>query len=1418
MLSWDLFNVCNENPRFAFEAMCRMLFRNMFLASDAILSSNPNNPGVEVEPIMNREKTRRISFQAKYFDNFPDYSQILYSSQKTITHYVGRIDCVYLFCNRPLTLSAQGFINAKKILASNNIDLVAICGDEILDQVIKYPLIEHTFFATPQITKDWIKEQFNMSLGRLGNRYNKQFNIETETQRKFDLFLSNEASADILNEIKSECVRKLKRYSDSYGEGQLLANTLQTEVEKLPPANLIDLSYVNEWSNIIIEKCSRHIDNAKKRIQELQLQISNEQDRTKRALLSRDAAHLSNILETLDGLNIDQNTQALMTAKICIVTGDAGMGKTQLLATASQNCLLRDEMTLLLLGSSFLNRDPIGKQITSILDLDCSFKALLDKMEGIAEQEDKYSYIFIDALNECRDNEIWKNTIGQLFQQISTYKRIKLAISIRTGYDRFLFSDQLNCFIDSGIAIKLHHKGFWNNSISALRDFMNFYKIPFLPNYALSHEMTNPLFLTLFCKYYNNETIEIKKLFDRMITQADNEIKIAIGKDIDQPLLNKFIADFVEVRIQKGHLAVSYDDLLSLRFWNKYGLESEKIVFLDTLIKSGLFLKDLIKEDEYVLFAYQKMDDYLCATYLMKKYSNRDTLIKYIVTDLLGIKEGEIWNNNKIDIAIEICKMYAENTGEEIFDAIACNLTNQYDLRSFSELYLHSFSWRSCSSIRKEAFLSFVRKYSLNAPEVWNVMIENSMKEYHPLNINLLHEILTSKKIAVRDYLWTTYINSISNEENRLYQLLIYFEKGNSFENISDNITEKFLILVTWLFTTTNRHLRDKATKVAVELLKTNFQLCKKLLIRFAAIDDPYVVQRLYCAVYGACLKKADFNKEDFTNLAQHIYDSVFLQSSVYPDILVRDYARHIIERWIYENGGESNRINIAKIRPPYKSEPIPLIEPLNYCNKINNRSGIALIDLSMRVDHQDCPGMSGDFGKYVFQSALSNFEDVDIVNLYHYAMQYILNTLGYDDETLGEEDWFFNNHRPLTSQHPIKERIGKKYQWIAFYHILARITDHYELIDYNKGTAQYNGPWEPYVRDIDPTINQTIAYTTSLPVFKNSEIDKKDFLHQYPIQQTNIDEWFNEKATFHCTLPERLILNDAAGKEWIVLLRYEDNRIEPSNEVKNAFNYSQGTQIIWAHAYGLFIKRSEKAVLVDNLKEQLSSGIEIHAPDGPDVYQLFSREYPWAPGVPDILNTCWRDVEIRTGDGHVVEYPNPIFLFRNNYGIDEEYWENEEEKFNETTSRIIYDTKKIGSFLPTHIYVLHEEQSDTSNTENASFYIPCTELLESLNLTQQKDDGLFMSPSGELVAFDPSLNHGFSGLVIRKDYLELFLQDKQYDLIWYCIGEKQFIYGFAHQTWMTLRSIFSLENGRVLGEWDYCHVNKSNNNSSTKS
>ena len=254
--------------------------------------------------------------------------------------------------------------------------------------------------------------------------------------------------------------------------------------------------------------------------------------------------------------------------------------------------------------------------------------------------------------------------------------------------------------------------------------------------------------------------------------------------------------------------------------------------------------------------------------------------------------------------------------------------------------------------------------------------------------------------------------------------------------------------------------------------------ICKKILEKFRDVNDPYVIQRLYGIVFGACCKREE-ELNEYQTLAEFVYDNVFNKEKVYPDILLRDYARLIIERFLYESPDYKGTIDKSRIVPIYCSDPIPEMGDKNY-EKMNDEGLFWLIH-SMRFEGM---GMYGDFGRYVFQAALRNFE-VDHKNIFNYAMDYILNELGYSVDYFGEYDRQCGRYdRFHTSK---TERIGKKYQWIAMYNILARVSDHNVMKKGWYDSAEeviFEGAWEPYVRDFDPTLNIHFMNSKEAPCF----------------------------------------------------------------------------------------------------------------------------------------------------------------------------------------------------------------------------------------------------------------------------------------------------------------------------------------------
>lgn len=150
-LTWPQFAMCNDNATGAFEDMSRRLFSLEFLGKGTIPHSDHNNPGVEVLPILELphsggSKQRKISFQAKYFEDRVSYSKIKDSIKQAIKHYGDELDLIYLFCNKTLTTTTKGYIDVEALLKKSGIELYPISNAEVFDLVAKYKDIANYFF------------------------------------------------------------------------------------------------------------------------------------------------------------------------------------------------------------------------------------------------------------------------------------------------------------------------------------------------------------------------------------------------------------------------------------------------------------------------------------------------------------------------------------------------------------------------------------------------------------------------------------------------------------------------------------------------------------------------------------------------------------------------------------------------------------------------------------------------------------------------------------------------------------------------------------------------------------------------------------------------------------------------------------------------------------------------------------------------------------------------------------------------------------------------------------------------------------------------------------------------------------------------------------------------------------------------
>lgn len=1355
-LTWSHFAQLHDDKRTAFENLCRSLFQRKLCKEGSILHSDPNHPGVEVTPVTSKDGKSIVSFQAKYFDNAIGYDQIKKSANQAVDHYMGHLDQIYLYCNKDITATSKSYTDIEKMLKALGIELILVTGQTILDQAADYPTVLACYFGLDCLDDNWFAKNLQLSLDNLGKRYNSLFNVDTDAQRSLSIFLREAAGISAINKKKTTLLEELEnlrwRCSGKYKQS---IGALSEAVKSMSDICAETICDALTWEDELKEKCKDFFEGLHSSVNTVNAEMEKSQTKdSKYEELRNEAFVIDRLMSSPEHLGLTRQEQSFVKNRVLLVTGEMGTGKSQLLATAAKRMLACKRPTLLLLGQIYISDESIETQIMNGFDgLDSreSFESMLAVMneKGFVGKGD--AVVFIDAINESRNRDIWKTGINRLLSIFEQYKNVRLVISLRTGFEGLTLSEKIETDRENGNIASIVHYGFADDSPSSVYEFLSNCGIPFSPEYYLQSEMTNPLFLTWFCQTYTGEEQGLISLIEKVIEQSDMEGSKEAGYNEPVGMLKSLFYDIIDIT---GQQAITKPVLLKLPTWATYGI-TNKIPYIKAIERSGVLTSYVRNLEEIYYIGFNLLEDFLQASRIMDREKEKEKIREYCKKQLLGIDEnGSITNYGNETIFTMLSSLYAIRFGDECID-IVDEVADDWGKRRIIDLYYETFAWRS-SYISYDNFFSLIQEYPIEPKRVWNVFIENATKEQSELNAEGLTKLLSRYELNYRDYIWTTEINELT-EYDRIVSLAYFIEEGNEFQDLSEKKAFLLLTLFTWMLASSNRVLRDRVSKAMIEILKSKFMICKPLLEHFKDINDPYIIQRLYGNVFGAVMKRNGEYKDDFVELVTWIYREIFMKEYVYPDILLRDYARLIVERFAYEYPTENYTIDMTKVRPPYKSEPIPKVEEVDYTVEKYQETGMWRLLHSMKFDIKvKGVGSYGDFGRYTFQSALNNFVGVDVANVYYYAIGYILDKLGYTNEYFGEYD----SHKANFDRHHVKriERIGKKYQWITMYNILARLSDFCKIRGWNwndKVGVAYNGPWEPYVRDFDPTLNMHHKLDAEIPKINLPKYGDEGFL-PFDASGTDIDKWVQMDDILFRDFPSRLIHKDEYGKEWISMYLYQENKIQPPNAEISIMGFPNGEQHIWSLA-SLYMTFDRDSDITQGMLK--SSGfIHRNKSNVSDCYSLFSREYAWSPG----YKAEFEDVDVDEDDEGCGSSINAVSATIN---------------------------------------VLWEEEYDASQDEVTSFMIPAGRIIKELELYEKNSDGIYYYRD-EIAAFDLSvIGHEHKELIIRRDVLNEYIEKSGAKLFWTVIGEKQYFLGTHNQKWQRREGYFIYGKRNIEGE-----------------
>ena len=1144
---------------------------------------------------------------------------------------------------------------------------------------------------------------------------------------------------------------------------------------------------------------------------------------------------------------------------LMILSGEGGTGKTHLLCDTTRRRVGHGEPTVLLMGQRFVSAEAPWTQALQQLDLPgITAEQFVGALEAAAQAARCRALLIIDALNEGQGRTIWPPHLAAFLAPLEASPWIGVLLSVRSTYADVVIPNEVHLK-----AAAAAHSGFADHEYHAARTFFSHYGLELPSTPILQPEFRNPLFLKIICQGLHDAGQQrlprgfhgVSRAFDLYLSTMNGRLATDLGYNSRDPLVRTALQTIARILLDHGKrwlpratAEAAVNELLP-------GREYERSLYRG-LVSEGVLVEDMARSgksehDEIVFISYDRYADHVTADLLLTTRLDTESPQAAFAEGggLAFLTDRSTYTPSGLIEAL--CIQVPERTGMELLE-LAPSLAGGWEI---ADSFRQSLVWRKLDAF-SDATLNVLNRLLTSRHDqgdTLETLLTVASLPDHPYNAEFLDRQLRRRSMPDRDAWWSIYLHRAWGANGAVDRIVHWASGVTPDTQCNDRADELCSIVLAWMLTTSNRFLRDRATKSLVFLLTGRLTTARLLIERFADVDDPYVAERVYAAVYGVVMRSSD--PSEVGEIASIVYERVFADGTPPAHVLLRDYARGIIERALYLEADID--IDPALIRPPYTStwpeipneaESQPYLadwrrgaRDSGKAEWSRNRIGSSVMDddfalyviganssstnwLSLRLDEppwcssdarmervlptlsetsreswtrcrdaeavlsqrqrlqrlvriheensaapedvvensqvpppRDLPPVSR--AKAALLEALDGFRNsltgkqkreinsiltqrkagdreypprFDLKLIQRYVLRRVFD-LGWTTERFGDFDRFDTRTDWREAAKP--ERIGKKYQWIAYHEILAYITDHYQYRERFReevGDQAYEGPWQQYLRDLDPSVTFS------------SKLGGTGWGGHEPSwwARERYTGWADGNPARDWLVREDDVPNVAdllacrrhsERTGWLNLNGYFNWR-QPHPADVEAFDVDR--RDLWLLLTGYFVHAADAEAFMT-----WAEGVDFMGrwmPDPPELDLMFFGEYAWSPAFdyfnrhPDYDLNGW----VRPGRGCPVT----------------------------VRSASLKCSCKPSDF-------------DCSLEEDYDLQVPHSDLLERLELRWTGRGADFVDGGSNLAVFDPTTHEaGPTALLARDDIVRHYLRTSDMALCWTVLGEKRVI------------------------------------------
>ena len=1308
----------------------------------------------------------------------------------------------------------------------------------------------HYWFDLLHFTPDWFQTRFAITRQALGARYTPELNIELPIRRGL-LAIARDPSiiedltrlADDIDEARHHATDRISKF---LAGGPAGAPAADLDVQFRTISRLIRTASIGPADPVpfdpwieALDAASATLDICTAAIWDLRNQQVGDRDERRRVQF-----YVEQLYEAIEKVSegIKRPVSRLANEYRLLVTGEAGTGKSHLLADVATYHIGQGFPAVLVLGGSFVDGEP-WRQVADQLGLtNTTPDELLGALDAAGEAAGTRALLMIDAINERGGIALWANRLAAFLATADRFSHVAVVLSCRTTFLPYIIRE-----IDEKALPRIAHPGFAGQAAQAAQRYLDARGIVRMAAPSFSPEFENPLFLRTCCdalerrgeKELPRGLAGVSGVFNFYFGAVAEAITARMGLYPRHRIVETALERLTQAMVEagSGYLPMAEAHTLLEELHSSQNQTEHSLFF--QLENEGVLTVEPVRDGsrivELVRFTFERLSDHRIAQALL------DTAItggdpKTAFAPGGALREYVVGTNTYrfAGIAEAFAVQLPERFGTELLDLIDDNIAIYDLLPGFKT----SLLWRRQDAFR-ERTLELLDEHADDLDgDLWlDTLIAIATEPGNAFNADYLDHWLSPMSMPERDELWSVRATYLAANHGNAIDTLIQWVLANGLNPIEPERARLASITLAWLTSLSHRIVRDMATKALAVLLVNRRELGAHLIDRFTGLNDAYVVDRVLAAVYGGATRSA--SDEGLGALAEAAYSAVFAYDPIPTHALIRDHARGIIELAAYRDVLPAS-VLLDRARPPYPAgPPLETVNDEVLASFVQNYSGSFLADCIMSSAFKD-----GDFARYEIDPLARCFlklprdevgrSDEDRYNEWHArtvaercdrglaldrlidvsgrlsAMSYdfsrwlnniedvpeeevsgpsreavkadrdeaaadfrsLLSEAEHEDYEIYAESWIkegmwneesslrhpqFNGQvarqwvawrahdlgwtlerfaqfeRDMPSrgrmEHSI-ERIGKKYQWIAYHELTGRLSD---LVAVDGGfhdqPQPYRGPWQVDTREMDPTI-----LITRTKERDNSRQPATWWSPHAPRWREEPPQariaWMRDESRDVPDVLKQLDVTDPDGRRWLVL---DIGATRNQSVVDNG--ESVFLRMTWHKVHSLFVARGDADRLVRLLTN--SERERDHPPEIDLPWRAYLGEYPWHPSY-DLLHGDWE-----------------------------------------------LGTPKIEVFGTIANRYVEQSGHNYSIEESFNLSIPAPRLVRGLELRLAEGRSLaFCDAHGTIQFKDPSAEAaGHSAALVDRAALAALLERDRLELIWIFLGEKSAHGGRPHRS-----------------------------------